>query len=261
VLITFLTDYGYEDEFAGACRAVIARLAPEAPLMDVTHGIPPGDVRRGALALQAAVERAGPAVHLAVVDPGVGTDRRGLALRAGESFLVGPDNGLLMPAADRLGGVTEAVDVSVSPLRLEPVAPTFHGRDVFSPVAAHLASGRPLAATGVPTDTGSLAALELPAARRDGDTLVAHVLHADRFGNLVLDARPDELPEGSGTLTVEAPAGSFAATSGTTFADGAEGLVVYAASSGRVAIAVDRGSAAELLGAGRDDEIRLAARA
>jgi len=259
MLLTFLSDYGYDDEFAGACRAVIARFAPEARVVDLTHGIAPGDVRRGALALEAAVDRSGPAVHLAVVDPGVGTDRRALALAAGQSFLVGPDNGLLTLAAERLGGVAAAWDASDTPLRLEPVAPTFHGRDIFAPVASHLASGRPPDAVGVAIDPESLTRLRLPVPAHDGDVLVAHVLYADRFGNLVLDARPGDMAA-TGPIAVSVGDRSFAAVRGRSFAEGEEGVVVYDDSSGRVGIAVDLGSAAELLDAGRDDEIRLAAR-
>lgn len=255
--VTFLSDYGYEDEFAGVCRAVIARLAPGARVVDLTHGIPAGDVRRGALALEAVVAQAGAAVHLAVVDPGVGSERRGVALRVGDGFLVGPDNGLLALAATRLGGVDEAVDVSSTSLRLEPVAPTFHGRDVFAPVAAHLAAGRPLAAVGEAMDPGSLVGLDLPEPRRDGNALVAHVLYADRFGNLVLDARTDDLGASPSPLSIAVAGREFQAVRGATFADGAGGLVVYGDSSGRLGIAADRGSAAELLGAGRDDELTL----
>jgi S-adenosyl-L-methionine hydrolase (adenosine-forming) len=263
--VTFLSDYGYEDEFAGACRAVIARLAPEASVVDLTHGVPPGDIRRGALALEAAVGVAGPAVHLAVVDPGVGTGRRGIAVRAGASFLVGPDNGLLALAADRLGGVDEVADVSATPLRLETVAPTFHGRDVFAPVAAHLASGRPLAAVSEPAEPSSLVRLDLPEPRSDGDALIAHVLYTDRFGNLVLDAVPKDLtaevreskPGAYKLVPRGSEGGAFDAVRGSTFADGAGGLVVYDDSSGRLGIAVDGGNAAERLAVGRDDEVRL----
>jgi S-adenosyl-L-methionine hydrolase (adenosine-forming) len=265
--VAFLTDYGDGDEFAGSCRLIIERLAPGTRVIDLTHGIPPGDVRRGALALEAAARRAAPAVYLAVVDPGVGTDRRGLAIAAGASFLVGPDNGLLVRAADALGGPERAVDVSGSPLRLEPVAATFHGRDLFAPVAAHLAAGRPLDVAGEEVDRASLVALELPEARREGDALVAPVLHADRFGNLVLAADPAELDAVLGAaehLSITAPAGRFAAVRGATFADAdageavGEALVVYEASSGRLAVAVNLDSASELLGADRDDELKLA---
>lgn len=253
--ILFLTDFGYEDEFAGACRAVVARLEPAVRVVDLTHGIPPGDVRRGALALEAAAHRAGPAVYLAVVDPGVGTERRGVALRAGESFLVGPDNGLLTLAAKRLGGVAEAVDVSATPLRLEPPARTFHGRDVFAPVAAHLAAGRPLASAGEPLDPGELVELELPTPELAQGEARAHVLYADRFGNLVLDVPAGELAFGE-ALSVEAGGAAHGARFAPTFgAVGVGELVLYDDSSGRLALAVNQGSAAELLGVGRDDVI------
>lgn len=257
--VAFLTDYGYDDEFAGACRLVIERLAPGTELIDLTHGIPPGDVRRGALALEAAAARAGPCVYLAVVDPGVGTERRGVALAAGQSYLVGPDNGLLAAAAERLGGVSEAVDVSDTPLRLDAVAPTFHGRDVFAPVAAHLASGRPLAVAGEPIDPSGLVPLGLPSPVVEAGGTVVHVLYADRFGNLVLDARAGELEIAPGaSLTVAGGGAELAAVRGSTFADAvAGGLVLYEDSSGRLGIAANGASAAEMLGAGRDDELLL----
>ena len=278
--VTFLTDYGYEDEFAGACRAVIARLAPSVRVVDLTHGIPAGDVRRGALALEAATARAGVAVHLAVVDPGVGGGRRAVALRALDgSHLVGPDNGLLTLAAGTLGGVAGAIDVSASALRLEPVAPTFHGRDLFAPVAAHLACERPLEVAGEAIDPGSLVELELPTARIEGADLVATVLYADGFGNLVLAAAPSALETlldrgasatpAAGSEAPSAPPArlSIATTAGeghgallgATFADGLGGLVVYGDSSGRLGVALDGGSAAEALQVGRDAELRISA--
>ncbi len=252
--ITFLSDYGYDDEFAGACRVVIERLAPGTPVLDLTHGITPGDVRRGAIALAAAAPHAGPSVHLAVVDPGVGTDRRAVAIESGKSFLVGPDNGLLSLAAGALGGVTRAIDISASPLNLDPVAPTFHGRDVFAPVAAHLAMGHPLATAGEEMDPSFLEPLELPAPARDGQTLVAHVLYADGFGNVVLDATPDDIPLDTGPVLVE---GMGEAPRGRTFADGEGGLVVYDDSAGRLALAIDGGSAAATFGLERDSEVRI----
>lgn len=264
--VTLLTDYGYQDEFAGACRLVIERLAPGTRVIDLTHGIPPGDVRRGALALEQAVAVGPPAVHLAVVDPGVGTARRVIAVAAGDGrFLVGPDNGLLALAIERLGGAAAAVDVSTTALRLEPTSATFHGRDILAPVAAHLAAERPLAAVGEPVDPATLTALELPSPTAEGDSVRVHVLYADIFGNLILDALSEDLTgtalsEVGATLSVAAPAGRFAAVTGVTFADGGEGgeaLVLYGDSSGRLALAVNLGSAAALLGAGRDDELVL----
>lgn len=257
-LVTFLTDYGYVDEFAGACRAVLAGLAPQALVIDLTHGIPPGDVRRGGLALAASVPFPGPAVHLAVVDPGVGTERRAVAVAAADgSFLVGPDNGVLAPAIETLGGALSAADISRSALRLRPVAPTFHGRDIFAPVAAHLAAGRPLAVAGEEIDPAGLAPLDLPEPRWDGEDLVAHVLYADGFGNLVLDAAAGELAD-TNELALSCGDCEERAVRGATFADGAGGLVIYGDSSGRLGIALDGGSAAAALGAGRDDELRIA---
>ena len=257
--VAFLTDYGYEDQFAGACRLVIERLAPGTTVIDVTHGVPAGDVRRGALALEAAAGRAGPAVYLAVVDPGVGTDRRGVAVKAGDSFLVGPDNGLLSLAGAVLGGVDEAVDISATPLALEPVTATFHGRDVFAPVAAHLASGHPLGAAGEETDPGTVETIVLPSPLVADGRATVHVLYADHFGNLILDARPGDLDFESGAvITVTGPDGKLTATRGRTFADAAgDGLVLYETAYGRLAIAANHASAADALGAGRDDLLSL----
>ena len=126
--VAFLTDYGDGDEFAGSCRLVIERLAPRTSVIDLTHGIPPGDVRRGALALEAAARRAAPAVYLAVVDPGVGTDRRAIAIATRASFLVGPDNGLLVPAAEALGGIRTVHELTEPAYRLPTLSATFHGR-------------------------------------------------------------------------------------------------------------------------------------
>src|SRR3954453_4399173 len=140
-LVTFLSDYGLDDEFVGVVHAVIARVAPDVRVIDVTHGIARHDVRAGALVLRDALPYMPPGVHLAVVDPEVGGRRRAVALACAEEerILVGPDNGLLTLAAERFGGVIEAIDIGHSPPRLEPVSATFHGRDLFAPVAARLA--------------------------------------------------------------------------------------------------------------------------
>ena len=175
--ITFLSDYGYADEFAGVCRAVIARIAPESPVIDLTHGVAPRDVLGGALMLADALPHAPAGVHLAVVDPGVGSERRAIAVRVADEdrVLVGPDNGLLSPALEALGGAVEAVDLAASPFRLEPVSATFHGRDLFAPVAARLAGGATLAEAGESLAPDSLARLELPLARVEADRVVAEV--------------------------------------------------------------------------------------
>src|SRR4051812_36618301 len=143
--ITFLSDYGLEDDFVGVCHAVMARIVPDARIVDLTHGLERHDVRTAAMVLRRSLPFCAPGVHLAVVDPGVGTARRAIALKTTEEdrILVGPDNGLLSLAAQRFGGIAEVVDVTRSPHRLEPVSATFHGRDLFAPVAAHLAAGAP----------------------------------------------------------------------------------------------------------------------
>jgi S-adenosyl-L-methionine hydrolase (adenosine-forming) len=265
-IITFLSDYGHSDEFAGVCRAVIARLCPRARVIDITHGIPRHDVRTGALALAAAVPYLPAGVHMAVVDPGVGargaSGRRAVALRAAEAghLLVGPDNGLLMPAAARLGGVVEAVDISDSPRRLAPLSRTFHGRDLFAPVAAALAGGEPLAALGQGLAPERLRALELPRARIAGDRLLAHVLHSDHFGNLVLDASAAQLAAVGASpgarVSVSHRGRSVSAVHAATFAEVAVGeLLIYEDAQRMIALAVNQGSAAERLGAVRDDEL------
>ena len=186
--ITFLSDYGWADEFAGVCRAVMARIAPEATIIDLTHGIPRHDVRVGARTLAAAIAYAPAGVHLAVVDPGVGSPRRALAARAGDGRLfVGPDNGLLWLALERSDGIAELVDVSLSPHRLEPVHATFHGRDVFAPIAAHLANGVALAELGEPLDPDQMVRLEASVARLEEGRAIASVVAIDGFGNLALD--------------------------------------------------------------------------
>lgn len=269
--ITFLSDYGCADEFAGVCRGVIARRCPQARVIDITHGIAPQDVRAGALALAAAVPFMPPAVHLAVVDPGVGHSgpgaRRALALRTGakDHMLVGPDNGLLMLAAERLGGVQEAVDLERSPARAPSASRTFDGRDLFAPVAAALAAGEPLLSLGSAIAAHSLRRLQLPRAHLHGASLLAHVLHADRFGNLALDATPSQLQAIGATLgqalRLRQGAREHSARRVRAFADVGEGqLLVYEDAQGMVAVAVNRGSAARLLGAGRDDELVLEAR-
>src|SRR3954462_7890673 len=189
-LVTFLSDYGHLDEFVGVCHGVIARLAPDVRVIDVTHGIPRHDVRAGALVLRDALPYMPPGVHLAVVDPEVGGRRRAGALACAEEerILVGPDNGLLTLAAERFGGVIEAIDIGRSPHRLEPVSATFHGRDLFAPVAARLAAGDPLGGRGDPIAPAELVPLELRRARGEGSEVIAHALANDRYGNVILDA-------------------------------------------------------------------------
>jgi S-adenosylmethionine hydrolase len=264
--ITFLSDYGHLDEFVGVCHGVIARRCPGVRVIDLTHEIPRHDVRTGAMVMRAALPYVPAGVHLAVVDPGVGAvgehARRAVALRtaAHGHVLVGPDNGLLMPAAERLAGVVEAVDIGESPERIEPVSSTFHGRDIFAPVAAALAAGAPLAAVGEALPLEELRHLELPCARVAGGALVAHVLRPDHFGNLILDACAEQLAAAGAQpgeeVTVQHAGRTHVALYASTFADRpAGGLMIYEDAQRMIALAVNRGSAAELLGARRDDEL------
>jgi S-adenosylmethionine hydrolase len=262
--ITFLSDYGTDDEFAGVCRAVIARIAPEARVIDITHGIPRHDVREGAIALANALPFAPAGVHLAVVDPGVGTGRRPVAVRVAEEdrVLVGPDNGLLSLAWRRLGAPVEAVDVGRSKFRLEPASTTFHGRDLFAPVAAGLSMGAALAEVGEAVDASSLRSLELPAPRIWPDRVVAHVVRADRFGNVALNVGHEDLARGPLRLgepvTVESGGERVRAIFASTFEDVRSGeLLLYEDSSRTLALAVNRGSAVDLLRLRRDDEVVL----
>jgi S-adenosyl-L-methionine hydrolase (adenosine-forming) len=267
-VIAFLSDYGHVDEFVGVCHGVIARRCPSARVIDLTHAIPRHDVRTGALTLRDSLAYMPVGVHLSVVDPAVGAvgrhARRAVALRVAtpEQLLVGPDNGLLMLAAERLGGVVEAVDIGRSPERLEPMSATFHGRDIFAPVAAALADGEPLAAVGEPLDVEVLRTLELRSAHiRDG-ALVAHVLRADHFGNLVLDAAHAQIAAvgvllGS-ALSVEIADRTHHARYASTFADVAPGeLLLYEDAQRMAALAVNRGSAADVLKVGRDGELLI----
>ena len=259
--MTFLSDYGLEDDFVGVCHGVIARIAPAVRVIDVTHGIERHDVRGGALVLRRALEYMPSGVHLAVVDPGVGSARRAVALRcAGEDrLLVGPDNGLLWLAAERYGGVAEAADIGASPLRLELVSASFHGRDVFAPVAAHLAAGATLAQAGESLDPAALVRLELPRARVVGDGVLAHVLHADGYGNVVLDAQPEDLAAAGLRRGEPVMVARRSARYATTFADVLAGeLLLYEDGYRVLSLAVNRGSAMAALGLALDDEILIA---
>ena len=265
-LITFLSDYGHADEFVGVCHGVMARRCPEARVIDITHTIPRHDVREGALVLRDALPHMPAGIHLAVVDPSVGSRgrqaRRAVALHTAEEdrVLVGPDNGLLMLAAARLGGVVEAVEIGSSPERREPVSATFHGRDIFAPVAAAIAAGRQLAEVGESIPIDGLRNVALPSAHvRDG-VLAVHVLRADHFGNLILDASPAQVAEAGidpgATLSVEVAGRAFPGRYASTFADVPPGeLLLYEDALRMAAIAVNRGSAAKHLGVGRDEEL------
>jgi S-adenosylmethionine hydrolase len=262
-VITFLSDYGLEDDFVGVCHGVIARLSPNARVIDLTHGVERQDVRSGALILEKALPYLPVGVHLAIVDPDVGGDRRAVALRLADNrLLVGPDNGLLSLASERAGGVLEAVDIARSKFRLEPVSATFHGRDIFAPVAAALASGVPLTEAGDPCDPDQLVRLTLPKPRVEHGMLLAHAIYVDRYGNIGLNVEHEQLAHlglrlGS-LIRVRFGAAETAATFARTFADVERGeLLAYEDAYERLSLAVSHGSAAERLGLSVDDELRI----
>jgi S-adenosylmethionine hydrolase len=264
MFVTFLTDFGLEDDFVGTCHGVIKRIAPDAQLIDITHGVRPGRILQGALALANALPYMPAGVHLAIVDPGVGSSRRPLALRDAEGRLyVGPDNGLLLPAADRFGGVVEAHELANPAYALESVSRTFHGRDLFSPAAAHLALGVPLGELGPPIDRDALVRLELPAPEIGGARIRATVLAVDRFGNIALNLTRDHLDEASivpgKRVELAARGNRYYAVAARTFADATAGeLILYEDSYRNVAVAVTRGSAASLLGVEEGSDIVIA---
>lgn len=293
--ISFTTDYGTADGFVAACKGVLGLHAPAVRVIDVTHQVPAQDVRRGAAVLAQTVPWLPPAVHLAVVDPGVGTDRRGVAVVTRRGILVGPDNGLLPPAADALGGITGAYELADPAFHLPRVTTTFHGRDVFAPVAARLCLGLDPAALGPPL--ADLVRLPVPAVHIGPGWLRAEVLTVDGFGNVQLVASAADLaaaglfpaglspaglspaglaagpgpaadPSGpavpgpaadrSGRVEVVVGGTAHPARVGRTFGDVAAGeLVVIVDSEDLVGIAVNRGDAAARLGIEPGDEVTV----
>jgi S-adenosylmethionine hydrolase len=266
--VSFLTDYGTVDEFVGVVKAVIRDLAPHVGVIDLTHEIGPFDVRAGSLALARCIGYVPSGVVLAIVDPGVATDRRAVAVEVagGAGVLVGPDNGLLAPAVAMAGGADRAVELTNPDYQLEAAGATFAGRDVFAPAAAHLCNGVELTALGPEIDPGLLLPATVPLPRADGDAIVAEVLWVDRFGNAQLNVGPDELPSTWGEhvqLELRDPtspdgpqlrravrAGSFAALPA-----GTAGLVLD--SYGMLAVAFDQRSAADELGLAAGDQVTL----
>jgi S-adenosylmethionine hydrolase len=246
--ISFTTDYGLSDGFVASCHGVIARIAPPVRVIDVTHQIAPGEVTRAAAVLAQTVPHLPPAVHLAVVDPGVGTQRRAVVLRTPKGLLVGPDNGLLVWAADALGGITGAFALSTP----DNASNTFHGRDVFAPAAAHLAVGA--LPEGPAINPADLVRLPDPVVAMGDGWIEAEVLTIDRFGNVQLAAPASAWEQLPDTLTV----GGCRAVRGETFADAPSGgLVVFADSARQLAVAVNGGRAAVMLAVKPGDMVRI----
>jgi S-adenosyl-L-methionine hydrolase (adenosine-forming) len=254
--LTFLTDYGLADAFVAVCHGVASQIASDLRIIDITHLIPPGDVRRGAVVLAQAALYLPRSVHVAVVDPGVGTTRRAVAAAAGGSIFVGPDNGVISVALAAAGGATLAVELTNRALWRDggaPLAATFHGRDIFMPVAARLAAGLPLAEAGRELDPASLVTLERPASLLREGGADAEAVTVDRFGNVQLSLTASDaaaaglVPPAMVRLGWNGNAATVPVRA--TFGDVGPGEpVVYIDSDGQLAIAVNGGDAAARLG-------------
>ena len=268
--VSFLSDYGTTDEFVGVVHSVIRDLAPHARVIDLTHGVAPFDVRSGSLALARSISYVASGVVLAVVDPGVATSRRAIAVEVagGDGVLVGPDNGLLAPAVALAGGAGRAVELNDTTWHLPSPGATFAGRDVFAPIAAQLCNGVDLADLGDPVDADLLLPGVVALPQADDDKVIAQVLWVDRYGNAQLNVGPDDLPAAFGSrIDVRCssptdPSGGVqrSATRATSFAElvgGAIGLVLD--SSGLLALAMDQRSAAEELRLDVGDQVTLTA--
>lgn len=259
-VVTLLTDFGSGSEHVGALHAVLAAACPEADRIDLAHDLVAGDIRGGALVLARLAPMLPSAVHVAVVDPGVGTGRRAAAVALPDGgALVGPDNGLLGPAANALGATAA---VALDPPD-EGAPATFHGRDVFAPAAARLLAGAAVTDLGTPFDPAGLVMPELPAARVHDGELVAEVVAVDRYGNVQLLARADDLARAGFTrgdrIAATVTDRPHPVTVARVFADVAEkGMLVHVDAHGMVALAVNGGDAARRIGAAPGSRITLA---
>ncbi|HUZ52181.1 MAG TPA: SAM-dependent chlorinase/fluorinase [Streptosporangiaceae bacterium] len=262
--LTFLTDFGLEDGFVAACHGVAARIAPATRIIDITHLVPPGDVRRGAAVLAQTVPAMPLAVHVAVVDPGVGSARRAIAIEASGGILVGPDNGLLSWAVSALGGATRAVLLTNDKLWNHPVSKTFHGRDIFMPVASHLVTGTDMTEAGTEVDIADLVMLATPTSRMLDREAEGEVLSVDRFGNVQLSiptAAAADLGIAIGSsLIIRCNRRELTAPYLETFGSAAPGeLIAFTDSAGLISLAVSSGNAAERLSLPPGARVRIAA--
>ncbi len=264
--ISFLSDYGVRDEFVGIVKCVIADLAPHAKVIDLTHDIPPFDVRAGSLALARCISYVPTGIVLAVVDPGVGTARRAVAVSVGggRGVLIGPDNGLLSMGTALAGGAESAVVLNNPEYQLATPGTTFAGRDIFAPAAAHLCNGVPLAALGDAIDPNVLLPGVVPLSRVEGEETIAEITWVDRYGNCQLNVGPDDVSAYGSTLSItfttatgERSSRSAVVAPNFSAIGGGIGLVID--SFGMLAISVDRGSAADALSLGVGDAVTLSA--
>jgi len=257
--VSFLSDYGTGDEFVGVVKSVIRSIEPAAAVIDITHEIPPPDVRAGSLALARAAQYLVPGVVLAVVDPGVGTTRRAVAVEVGngQSVLVGPDNGLLAAAVGMVGGADRVIELTNADYHLPSPGATFDGRDLFAPVAAHLCAGVELEEFGAPIEATSLQPGMIPLPFTEGDAVAAQVLWVDRFGNAQLNVGPDDVEHLGDRVRLVFGERSRLARRATSFAElgGDVGLVLD--SYGLLAVALDRQPAAVELALATGDEVKI----
>ena len=262
MFVTFLSDFGLQDDFVGTCHGVIKRIAPEAQIIDVTHGIPQQQVLQGALVLASTLPYMPVGVHLAVVDPGVGSSRRPVALRDREGrYFVGPDNGLLVPAAD-LAGIDIVHELANPEYALDTISRTFHGRDLFSPAAAHLARGVPVDELGPPLAPDALVRLDIPQPEIGGNRIAGTILYVDSFGNVALNITREHVAEVGivpGTqVELELGGERFYAVAARTFADARAGdIMLYEDSYRNMSVAISNGNAAEMLHARAGQSIRI----
>ena len=260
--VCFLSDFGLADDFVGTCKGVIHRIAPGVSVVDLTHAVPDFGVEAGAELLEHATRyMPADAVYLAVVDPGVGTERRGIALSTGGgAMMVGPDNGLLIAAAESLGGISEAVTLTEERFHLHPISNTFHGRDIFAPVAAHLVAGVDLRELGELVDPATLSRLEpgsFPSERGGGMT--TRILSLDHFGNARLSATAEQAGlEYGDALKVDAGDGGMSVRYVETFGSARAGeLVLVPDSHWRLSLAINKGNAGQALGLRVGGTVRL----
>jgi S-adenosylmethionine hydrolase len=258
-IITLTTDFGLSDGFVGAMKGVILGINPQAIIVDITHDIAPQNIAQGAFLLAHAVQYfPARAIHVVVVDPGVGSARRAIALQIGETIFAAPDNGVLSYALRNTQHATRAVHLNKSQYWLPRVSHTFHGRDIFAPVAAHLSLGVPLDALGEPIDDWVRLALPEPTQRADG-AIVGAVVHVDRFGNVVTNISEEMLAAMDRARVIVSIAGRTLHGVKETYADAARGeLIALISSSWHLEIAAREGNGAQELGVRVGDEIVVA---
>jgi len=262
VFVSFLSDFGLQDDFVGTCHGVIKRIAPETQIIDITHGIPAQQVLQGALVLASTLPYVPVGVHLAVIDPGVGSSRRALALQDGEGrVFVGPDNGLLIPAADQ-AGIVAAHELANPQYALATISRTFHGRDLFAPAAAHLSLGVAVEELGPPIDADALVRLDVPQPELGPEKIGACVLYVDSFGNVALNITREHIAEVGilpGTqVELELGGERYYAVAARTFADARSGdIMLYEDSYRNMSVAISGGNAAEMLNARAGQSLRI----